>query len=365
MKISFFDLKSQYDRYNEEIEMAIENALKSSQFLSDPKAQVFEEELEKFTGARDVICCSNGKNALLLSLIALDVRENDEIITSAFGSKQVAEVIKILKAKPVFVDIEKDTYNINHRLIEEKITPKTKAIIPLSIYGQCADLDEINEIALRHNLAVIEDATQSLGSSYKELKSCGVSVLAFTSFFPSKPLGSYGDGGAIFTNDFGLGSKIRVIFGHLKSADYKEALMDFGKKLDPLQIAILRVKLQYFKEEIEARKNIAKIYDESLKDIVATPYIKDDRTSVYAHYVIRVNERLDLINKLEQSGIPTQIHYPKPIPFKKGFHSLGYKKGDFPVSEKVSKELLSLPMGAFLKQDTQEYIIEKIKEAIR
>lgn len=363
MNISFFDLKAQYKKYNEEIEKAIENTLNSTQFLTEAKIRVFEEELERFTGARDAICCSSGQNALLLALIALDVRENDEIITSAFGSKKVAEIIKLLKAKPVFVDIEEDTYNINSNLIEAKITSKTKAIIPISLYGQCSDLDEINKIATKHNLAVIEDANQSLGSTYKDVKSCSASALAFTSFFPSKPLGSYGDGGAVFADDYGLASKIRVIFGHLKSANYE--LVDFGRKLDSMQVAILRVKLQYFKEELEARENIAKFYNQHLKDIVIIPYVKDDRGSIYAHYAIRVKNRLNLMTKLKEQEIPTQIHYSKPIAFKKDFRYLGYEQGDFPVSEKVSEELLCLPMGAFLRQEDQIYIIEKIKEAIR
>lgn len=365
MDIPFFDLKSQYKKYNAEIENAIENTLNSTQFLIDAKVKVFEEELENFTGSKDVIFCSNGSNALLLSLMALDIRENDEIIISAYGSKKVAEVVKLIKAKPIFVDIEESTYNIDLNLIEEKITSKTKAIIPSSLYGQCSDLDEINEIATRHNLAVIEDANQSLGATYKSSKSCAASVLAFTSFFPTKPLGSYGDGGAIFVEDHALASKIRVIFGHLESADYEQGVIDFGKKLDSMQVAILRVKLQYFKEEIEARKKIAKLYDQNLKDILITPYVKDDRDSVYADYVIRVNERLNLMKKLEKQGITTQIHYSKPIAFRKDFEYLGHKEGEFKISQKVSQEVMSLPMGAFLRQEDQMYIIEKIKEAMR
>ncbi|WP_281950471.1 DegT/DnrJ/EryC1/StrS family aminotransferase [Nitrosophilus kaiyonis] len=364
MKMDFIDLKTQYQDYKNEIDKEISEVLNSAAFIGGPKISELEKNLSEFTKAKYTLTCSSGTDALLLALMAIDIKEGDEVITTPFTFIATAEVIAFLKAKPVFVDIDEKTYNIDPSKIEEKITDKTKAIIPVSLYGQPADMDEINNIAKKYNLTVIEDGAQSFGAEYKGKKSCNLSHIGCTSFFPSKPLGCYGDGGAVFTNDEKIAKKIAMLKNHGQSKRYEHDIIGLNARLDAIQAAILLVKLKYFPYEIEKRIEIGQRYTKFLSDYVTTPYVKEDRTSVYAQYSIRVDRRKEIINKLNTAGIPTAIHYPKPLHLQKAFEYLGYKKGDFPVSEKISQEILSLPMSPFLKIDDQDYVINTLIKAL-
>ena len=364
MKIDFIDLKKQYKEYKKEIDKEIFEVLESAAFIGGPKIAELEKKLAEFTGSKYVLTCSSGTDALLLALMAIGIEEGDEIITTPFTFIATAEVISLLKAKPVFVDLDEKTYNIDPTKIEDKITKKTKAIIPVSLYGQPADMDEINKIAKKYYLYVIEDGAQSFGAEYKGKKSCNLSDIGCTSFFPSKPLGCYGDGGAVFTNDEEIANKIAMLKNHGQSRRYEHDIIGLNARLDALQAAVLLVKLKYFPYEVEKRIELGSRYTKFLADYVITPYIKEDRTSVYAQYSIRVNRRKEIINKLNTAGIPTAIHYPKPLHLQKAFENLRYKKGDFPVAEKISDEILSLPMSPFLSIEDQDYIINKLIEAL-
>ena len=267
----------------------------------------------------------------------------------------------MLGAIPVFVDIEEDTYNINANLIEDKITDKTKAIMPVSLYGQTADMDIINAIGKKHNLIVIEDAAQSFGATYNGKKSCNLSDFGCTSFFPSKPLGCYGDGGALFTNDDELAEKSRIILAHGSKKRYEHKVIGINGRLDAIQAAILNVKLKYFPDEVQKRKIIGQNYIDLLSEKgIKTPIIKDGRTSVYAQFTLQVENRQEFIDKLKENGVPTAIHYPKPLHLQECYAFLNYSTGDFPVAEKAAQEVFSLPMSPFLSDEHQRLITQLI-----
>lgn len=362
MKINFIDLQAQYRAYKTEIDAEVLDVMSSAAFIGGAKLAKLEADLASYTGAKHAIGCSSGTDALLLALMALGIKDGDEIITTPFTFIATAEVIALLGAKAVFADIDEATYNIDASKIEDLITTRTKAIIPVSLYGQCADMHEINDIASRYNLTVIEDACQSFGATYKGKKSCNLSSIACTSFFPSKPLGCYGDGGAIFTSDDELASKIKMLLNHGQNERYKHRYIGINGRLDAMQAAVLNVKLAHFEDELKARDEISKRYNDALKDAdVVLPTIKDDRDSVYAQYSIRVEDREAFVAKLSARSIPTAVHYPLPLHLQEAFSPLGYKEGDFPISERVSKEIVSLPMSPFLTKEEQEFIIEAIK----
>jgi len=361
MKIPFIDLQKQYRLCKHEINKEINDVLESCIFIGGDKIENLEKQLAVFTGSKYAVTCSSGTDALLLSLMALGIKRGDEVITTPFTFIATAEVIAFLGAKPVFVDIDEKTYNINPRKIEENITKKTKAILPVSLYGQPADMDEINQIAKKYDLKVIEDACQSFGATYKNQKSCNLSDIGCTSFFPSKPLGCYGDGGAVFTNSKELADKIKMLLNHGQNERYKHKYIGINGRLDALQAAILLVKLKYFPAEIKQRKDIGNRYTKLLSDSnIITPYIKNDRTSVYAQYSIRVQNRDKIIEKLNMLGIPTAVHYPMPLHLQKCFEYLGYKNGDFPISENISKEIMSLPMSPYLEKNDQDIIVKEL-----
>ena len=354
-------MQSQYQSYKSEIDLAIQEVLDSSQYIMGPKVAEFEKNLSQFTGAKHAIGCSSGTDALLVALMAINIKPGDEIITSPFTFIASIEVVSFLGATPVFVDIEEDTYNIDASLIESKITTKTKVIMPVSLYGQTADMDKINEIAKKHNLVVIEDAAQSFGATYKGKRSCNLSDFGCTSFFPSKPLGCYGDGGALFTNDDELAEKARIILAHGSKERYNHTVVGINGRLDAIQAAILNVKLSHFDKEIEKRAEIAQKYIDLLSDKqIRKPVIKTNRTSVYAQFTLQSSNREEIIEKLKKNDIPTAIHYPRSLHLQKCFEYLNYSKGDFPVSEKASKEVFSLPMSPFLNDDQIEYITSLI-----
>ncbi|NOX15086.1 MAG: DegT/DnrJ/EryC1/StrS family aminotransferase [Epsilonproteobacteria bacterium] len=365
MKIPFIDLKTQYEQYKNEINQEVLSVLESTQFILGPQVSKLEESLAKFTNSKHAIACSSGTDSLLLALMALDIKAGDEVITTPFTFIATAEVIALAGATAVFVDIDEKTYNIDPKLIEEKITSKTKAIIPVSLYGQPSDMDEINLIAKKHDIYVIEDGCQSFGASYKGKKSCNLSDIGCTSFFPSKPLGCYGDGGAVFTNDDILAKKIRTLTNHGQEERYKHKYIGINGRLDAIQAAILNVKMKYFESEVEKREAIGTRYNELLVNSgVLPPFIEKDRTSVFAQYSIRYKNRNDLASKLNQAGIPTAVHYPISLHQQEAFASLGYKDGDFPISEKISSEIMSLPMSPFLTNEQQDYIVNAIKENV-
>jgi UDP-2-acetamido-2-deoxy-ribo-hexuluronate aminotransferase len=361
--IDFANLKKQYFRYNSELEKSLDDVLNNANFIMGPEVNSLEEELCAFTGAKHSISCSSGTDALLLAMMALNIGSGDEVITTPFTFIATAETIAFLGAKPVFVDIDEKTYNIDPSKIEEVITEKTKAIIPVSLYGQPSDMDEINSIAIKYNLFVIEDAAQSFGATYKGKRSCNLSYIGCTSFFPAKPLGCFGDGGAVFTNDDELAQRLKSLRIHGQTKRYHHKYIGMGGRLDALQAAVLRVKLKHYPEDLKKRQEVAKKYTNQLNtqdSTFSTPEIKEDRTSAWAQYSIRVKNRDKLQAKLKESGIPTAVHYPKPLHLQECFAYLGYKEGDFPICEKISKEIMSLPMNPDLSYDEIEYICRKL-----
>lgn len=376
MTISFVDLKTQYQALKPQIQDRINQVLEHGQYIMGPEVQELEENLAAYTGSRHCITVASGTEALLISLMALGIKPGDEVITTPFTFVATAEVIVLLGAKPVFVDIEPDTCNIDASKIEEKITSKTKAIMPVSLYGQPADMDEINAIAARYgNIPVIEDAAQSFGATYKGRRSCNLSTIGCTSFFPSKPLGCYGDGGAIFTNDDSIAKACKEIRVHGQSARYVHTRVGVGGRMDTLQCAIVLAKLERFDWEIEQRIKIGQRYTEMLTTSSRGPEsnpslrgdespvaihpitIRPDRTSVYAQYTVICSNREAVQTKLKQANIPTAIHYPVPLNEQKAYKHLCCPDCT-PLAHKLSKRVISLPMGPDLKHPQLQKITD-------
>ncbi|MCK4973673.1 MAG: DegT/DnrJ/EryC1/StrS family aminotransferase [Sulfurimonas sp.] len=360
--MNFIDLKAQYREYQAEIDREVLEVFSSAQFIGGEKLNSLEQNLALYTGAKHAIGCSSGTDALLLSLMALDIGPGDEVITTPFTFISTAEVIAFLGAKAVFVDINEESYNIDASKIKNVVTNKTKAIIPVSLYGQCADMDAINEIAKEFNIPVIEDACQSFGATYNDKKSCNLSTIGCTSFFPSKPLGAYGDGGAIFTDDDEIATKIRMLLNHGQNERYKHKYIGINGRLDAVQAAVLGVKLKHFDKEVKLRDEIGERYSDLLEEAnVITPKIHESNKSVYAQYSIRVEDRETMVEKLTALEIPTAVHYPVPLHLQEAFKDLGYSEGDFPVSEKISSQIMSLPMSPYLTEAEQDFIVQAIK----
>ncbi len=358
MQIDFANLKIQHNLYKEEIEEAILKVARDCNFIMGSQIDELERNLEKFTGSKYAISCSSGTDALLLAMMALDIQPDDEIITTPFTFFATAETIAFLKAKPFFVDIDEKTYNIKKKKIEEKITSKTKAIMPVSLYGQPADMDEINQIAKKYNLKVIVDGAQNFSSTYKGISDSNLGDISCTSFFPAKPLGCYGDGGALFTNNQQLATKIKSLRLHGQSIRYHHQYIGMGGRLDTIQAAVLNVKLKYYEKDLKLRQDVAVKYTKALNaKNIETPFVKSDRTSAWAQYSIRVQNRTELQTKLQILGIPTAVHYPMPLHVQECFKYLNLKEGDFPISEKVSKEIMSLPMNPYVSDEEIEFIV--------
>lgn len=354
--MEFINLRAQYAAYKGEIDAKIAEILESAHFIMGAAVADFEREAADYCGAKQGVGCSSGTSALVLTLMALGVGRGDEVITSPFSFIASAEAILLLGAKPVFVDIDEADYNLDAKLLESAITPRTKAIIPVSLFGQMADLRAINNAA--GEIPVIEDAAQSFGASCEGRKSCSQTTLAATSFFPSKPLGCYGDGGAVFTSDEALAGRIRCLLNHGQTERYKHSFIGFNARLDAIQAAILSVKLKHLDEEIRIRQKKAKIYDENLKNVL-TPRLNSGNLSVYAQYSIRSKNRAALIARLERAHIPYAVHYPIPLHLQEAILAhCDYKRGDFCVSERVAEEILSLPFSAFLSESDQAKVIE-------
>jgi UDP-2-acetamido-2-deoxy-ribo-hexuluronate aminotransferase len=357
MTIPFIDLKSQYQALKHEIDARIHKVLDHGQYILGPEVAELEDKLAQYTGAKHCITVSSGTDALLLSLMGLGIGPGDEVITTPFTFVATAEVIVLVGAKPVFVDIKPDTCNIDSRLIEEKITAQTKAIMPVSLYGQPADMDEINAIAARHgNIPVIEDAAQSFGATYKGLKSCNLSAIGCTSFFPSKPLGCYGDGGAIFTNDDNLAQTFKELRVHGQSERYVHTRIGVGARMDSIQCAVLLAKLERFEWEIERRLEIGARYNDAL-DNVGIERVKQrpDRTSVFAQYTLMSSDRDSLIATLKGQGIPTAVHYPIPLNEQPAYKHLCCPDCT-PIAQEIARRVISLPMGPDLSEEAQDEI---------
>ena len=358
-KIDFANLQYQHNLYKDEIENAILKVARDCNFIMGAQIDELERDLEKFTGAKHAISCSSGTDALLLAMMAIDIQPGDEIITTPFTFFATAETIAFLKAKPVFVDIDEKTYNIDPSKIEEKITSKTKAVIPVSLYGQPADMDKINQIAKKHNLKVIIDGAQSFGSTYDGIRDSSLGDISTTSFFPAKPLGCYGDGGAVFTNDEKLATKIKSLRLHGQSKRYHHQYIGMGGRLDTMQAAVLNVKLKYYPKDLTLRQEVASKYTKALenKSNLILPFVDEKSTSAWAQYSIRVKNRDEVQSKLQDLGIPTAVHYPMPLHLQECMKYLGYKKGDFPISEIVSDEIMSLPMNPYVNDEEIEFIV--------
>ena len=361
MSIPFIDLKSQYRALQPQIQARIDRVLEHGRYIMGPEVEELEDRLAAYTGARHCITVASGTEALLISLMALGIEPGDEIITTPFTFVATAEVIVRLGARPVFVDIEADTCNINAGLIEAAITARTRAIMPVSLYGQPADMDVLNAIAEKHDLPVIEDAAQSFGAEYKGRKSGNLSAIGCTSFFPSKPLGCYGDGGAVFTSDDALAEACREIRVHGQRKRYQHSRIGVGGRMDTMQCAIVLAKLERFDWEVEQRLQIGAAYNRLLDRAgVARVQQQPGRTSVFAQYSIFVPERETLQKRLNEAGIPTAVHYPLPLNEQPAYKERCCVECT-PVARDVARKVMSLPMGAFLDSYHQERIINQIE----
>ncbi len=370
-QIPFADLKSQYNTYKQELDKAVLDVMASSMYIMGPEVEKLEKNLADYVGAKHALSVSSGTDALLLSLMAYGIKEGDEVITTPFTFIATAEVIALVGAKPVFADIDEKTYNLDVEKVRPLINKNTKAIIPVSLYGLPADMDKFSELVKNTDIKLIEDACQSFGATDNDKFSCNYNSMGCTSFFPSKPLGCYGDGGAVFTNDDKEAEIIASLRNHGQIARYKHKYIGINGRLDAIQAAILNVKLSHFKEEIATRINIGNNYTKKIKatykgdenDII-TPFIPEGKVSVYAQYSIRVKNKEEVAKKLNEQGIPTAIHYPIPLHIQECYSGCGFNNGDLPVSEKVSQEIMSLPMSAFLKEDDQDFIVETLCKAV-
>lgn len=361
-KMEFVDLKAQYRALKVQIDERIQRVLDHGQYIMGPEVAELEAELVAFTGAKHCITVSSGTEALLISLMAMDLKPGDEVITTPFTFAATVEMIVLLGGKPVFVDIEHDTCNIDASLIEAKIGARTRAIMPVSLYGQCADMDEINAIAERHGLLVIEDAAQSFGAAYKGRRSCNLSTFGCTSFFPSKPLGCYGDGGAIFTSDDALAQACREIRVHGQSARYTHTRLGVGGRMDTLQCAIVLAKLGRFDWELRTRKLLGDRYGALLRNVpdIRPLSVRPDRDCVWAQYTVFTTQRASVQTELHAAGIPSMVHYPKPI-----HHQPAYAQYCLPEccpqSQLAGELVMSLPMSPDLTTTQQERVVDRLR----
>jgi len=363
--MQFTDLKAQYSALKPSIDARIQRVLDHGQYILGPEVKELEEALAKFTGARHCITVASGTEALLIALMALDLQPGDEVITTPFTFAATAEMIVLAGGVPVFADIDADTCNLDVSRVEPLITARTKALMPVSLYGQVADMDEVNAIAARHGLAVIEDAAQSFGALYKGRRSCALSTFGATSFFPSKPLGCYGDGGALFTDDDRLAQAAREIRVHGQSARYTHTRLGVGGRLDTLQAAILLAKLERFDWELERRAAIGARYERLLAAVpgVERVVVRGNRNSVYAQYTVKVDDRAAVQAALQAAGVPTAVHYPKPL-----HHQPAYAAhccpDCCPVSIDLARRVMSLPMSADLTEADQDRAAHALRTAL-
>ncbi len=363
--MEFIDLKKQYRKIAGRLEQRILSIMASGNYILGPEVAELEDALAEFTGVSNVVGVSSGTDALMASLMAIGVGRGDEVVTTPFSFIAAAEAVALVGATPVFVDIDPDTYNIDPEKIESAITERTKAIIPVSIFGLCPDMDAINAIGAKRGIDVIEDGAQSFGATYKGRNSCSISTSAITSFYPAKPLGCLGDGGAFFTDDDELALKVRKLTTHGEMGRYNHAMIGFNGRLDTLQAGALIEKLAIFPEEVLERQRIGARYTQRLGDVVKTPVVPDGQTHIYAQYTIGIENRDDFSARLRKMDIPTAIHYPVPIHLQPAFDYLGYKPGNFPNSENACNKVLSLPMSPYLAEKDQDTVIRAVREFAR
>jgi UDP-2-acetamido-2-deoxy-ribo-hexuluronate aminotransferase len=367
--IPFIDLKTQYQRIESDVNARIKKVLENGQYILGPEVGELETQLADYVGSKHCIGVASGTMALHIALMALDIGPGDEVITTPFTFIATAEIIALVGAKPIFVDIDPHTYNIDPTKIEAAITDKTKAIMPVSLYGQCAEFDAINAVAQKHNLPVIEDAAQSFGATYKNRKSCSLTTIGCTSCFPAKPLGAYGEGGAIFTNDDELAKVMQEIRVHGQDKRYHHARLGLNGRIDTLQAAILLAKMEIFPEEVDARWTIGQRYTQlfeaakqanpSLK--LVTPYIESYNESVFAQYTIQVDNRDTVQQKLNDKSLPTAVHYPIPVDQQP---AIPVNEPPLPNAKAVAEKVMSLPMHPYLDEATQQDIVNKVVEAM-
>ncbi len=373
MTIPFIDLKSQYKALKTNIDSRIQKVLDHGAFVNGPEITELENKLAEFTGAKYALTCASGTDALLLPMMALGIGPGDEVITTAFSFIATAETIVLAGAKPIYIDIDPKTFNIDVSKIEKAITPKTKAIMPVSLYGQIADMDEINAIAKKHNLFVIEDAAQSFGAIYKNKRSCNVSLAGGTSFFPAKPLGCYGDGGAVFTSDEKMYKAMKEIREHGSESRYYHTRLGINGRLDTLQCAILLAKLERYPWEIEQRQRVADRYNQAFAEIkvdgFSYPMVKKDNHSVWAQYTLTIKNRSDFQKKLTDAGVPTSIHYPRIMPDQPWYkeHTMHEQnlKADWTHSRWAADHVISLPMYPDMDNSTQDQVIKVVQNALK
>ncbi|MGP5404254.1 DegT/DnrJ/EryC1/StrS family aminotransferase [Psychrobacter celer] len=357
--MQFIDLVAQQDRIKDKLNANIQKVLAHGQYILGPEVHELEEKLSAYTGAKYCITCANGTDALQIAQMAFGIGPGDEVITPGFTYIATAETVAVLGAKPIYVDINPKTYNLDVEQLEAAITPRTKAIIGVSLYGQCADYDAINAIAAKHNIPVIEDAAQSFGASYKGKKSCNLTTVACTSFFPSKPLGCYGDGGAIFTNDEALATVIRQIARHGQDRRYHHIRVGVNSRLDTLQAAILLPKLEILDDEMQARQRVAEMYNQLSTEagITTIPFIEAHNQSAWAQYTIQVDNRDEVQAKLKEQGIPTAVHYPIPLNKQP---AVADASAILPVGDAVAERVMSLPMHPYMELGEQIKVMKEI-----
>lgn len=364
-EIRMVDLATQYERIKNEVDAAIAEVLTSTKFIKGPQVKVFEDNLAKYLDVKHVIGCANGTDALQIAMMALGYQPGDEVITASFTYVATAEVIALLKLKPVLVEVNPETFTIDPAAIEAAITPKTKAIVPVHLFGQCADMEPIMKIAAQHNLHIIEDTAQAIGAEYffsdgTKKKAGTIGTIGTTSFFPSKNLGGYGDGGALFTNDDDLAQKIRMIANHGQSVQYVHDEIGVNSRLDTLQAAILNVKLKYLNEYAESRRKVADYYDKAFAGLenITTPLRAKNSTHVFHQYTLKLNglNREVIRKKLEEKGIPSMVYYPIPLHQQKAYKDDRYQEGTFPITESLCKNVLSLPIHTEFGEEELKYV---------
>lgn len=363
-KIEFIDLKAQYAALREAINARIQRVLDHGQYIMGPEVAELEERLAAFVGTRYCVACSNGTDALLIPMMALGVKPGDEVITTPFTFIATAEMIALIGAKPVFVDIDPATCNLDPQKIEAAITERTRAILPVSLYGQCADMSATNAVAARFGIPVIEDGAQSFGATHHGKRSCGLSTVGATSFFPSKPLGAYGDAGACFTDDEGLAQAMREIRVHGQAQRYRHVRLGINGRLDTIQAAILLAKCEVLEDEVRRRVEIGNRYSQLLEGIVQTPVIAPGNVSVYGQYTIQVEDRDRMLAHLKAANVPTAVHYPIPLHRQPVFSEEMANVGPFPHAEHAAARVLSLPMGPYLQREHQDYIVDSVRKGL-
>jgi len=359
--VEFIDLKEQYRRYQAEIDGRVRGVLACGQYIMGPEVVELERALAAFVGVRHCLTVASGTDSLEIALRALGIGPGDEVVTVPFTWISTAEVIGLVGAKPVFVDIEPASYNLDVNRLEAAITERTKAIIPVSLFGQMPNYDRINAIAASHGVTVIEDGAQSFGATQRGRKSCGVTRISSTSFYPAKPLGCYGDGGALFTDDDDLAESMQAIRNHGGLQRHEHTILGMNGRFDTLQAAVILAKLSHFEEEVAARGRIGARYTDAFRGRCGVPEVLPGNTHVYAQYTLRVPRRDEVAKELRARGVPTAVYYPKCLHEQPVFARLGYRWGEFPVSEKASREVLSLPMHPFLGEGDQDQVIEAVR----